>query len=520
MKGDKPVRKPFAGYDDFEGCLRDNQDKNDPEAFCAWLQERAKEILNDGDAENVLTSLTTEFVSSVDTPAQDSEWLIFKDADTPRRKAREVERPYVFKSRDELRNASDEVDPRKENDDGERQIAYGAVLIPNEPDKQGDVIPPYVVERSAHEYMAKYRKMDVDHDLEDGAGTPVESWVLKQEQTFETPDGDTVTYPAGTWLIGKAFQDDAWERVKNGELTGFSIYGGASTIDVDELRQEVEAVNREKRESMRDGQSKQFGEDEVETIMGVLGGTLTAHRDALTDDIQSDLEDEFNPEVAQEVIGMIGGIVADGFDDIVNEVEAELMDGEDMDGEGEGSQDGEQEQENSKGETDMGDEQTDTPDEGGTDEGNEEVAEGIDELKSMVKGVDEKVDDFDDRLSEVEDEVETLKSNVDTSDGATGNDRLNEGDDEGERLQEAAEKAVKEFVGEVADVEDVDDPDVVRKGLREQVAGGSDDDDDGDDMPQEDYAGVVKSVGDDTETSDAEQTENEHGNKRFAGVSN
>jgi len=38
-----PVGKPFAGFTDFADCVAGNQDKDDPEAFCAWLQTQAGE---------------------------------------------------------------------------------------------------------------------------------------------------------------------------------------------------------------------------------------------------------------------------------------------------------------------------------------------------------------------------------------------------------------------------------------------------------------------------------------------
>lgn len=34
---------PFAGYTDFADCVRKNQDKDDPEAYCAYVQREAKE---------------------------------------------------------------------------------------------------------------------------------------------------------------------------------------------------------------------------------------------------------------------------------------------------------------------------------------------------------------------------------------------------------------------------------------------------------------------------------------------
>ena len=35
--------KPFAGYEDFDDCVEQNQDKDDPEAYCAAIMEQAKE---------------------------------------------------------------------------------------------------------------------------------------------------------------------------------------------------------------------------------------------------------------------------------------------------------------------------------------------------------------------------------------------------------------------------------------------------------------------------------------------
>jgi len=364
MTKQEPVGKPFAGYDDFDSCVSDNPDKEDPEAFCGWLQDRAKDLA-DSDADTVLVDLTTEFVSSVDNPAQRSEWVIRKDADVSRRNASEVERPFVLAA-DDLASKAADVDVRAENSDGDRQIAYAAVLVPDEVDKQGDVVPPYVVERSAHEYLAEYRKMDTDHDLEDGAGTPVESWILKDDTSFETPDGDTVEYPAGTWILGKRFVDSEWKRVQSGELTGFSIYGGGEAIDVDR-----------------------------------------------------------------------------------------------------------------------------------------DVAEGIDELKSMVKGVDSKVDDFDDRLDEVGQEVDALKSAVGDD---VPNDRLDDGGVDDDVSNDRMKSVARDAVAEVAGV-DSNDPEVVRKALVEQV--------DSDETPDlaEDYSDVV----DDDAATGGNGGGRTIRNKRFAG---
>jgi hypothetical protein len=225
----EPIGKPFEGpdgetFEDFDACVAhfDGDDAvDDPEAFCAWLEGEGKDALSDPDAEDVLTDLRVEFVSAVDEPAQDSEWLIAKSVDDPDGERHEwgVTTPLLV---------------RKDAD--EAQVAFAPVLIPGEVDKQGDVIPDHEIERAAWDYIKHFRKVDTDHDLLDGKGTPVESFTLKEDRTFDLPDGgESREYPAGTWVLGIEFEDDAWKRVKSGDLSGLSIYGGASPFDADEL---------------------------------------------------------------------------------------------------------------------------------------------------------------------------------------------------------------------------------------------------------------------------------------------
>jgi len=563
------VSKPFAGYADHDACVRDNKDKEDPDAFCAWLAEQAKDALSDPNAEQVLTELTTEFVSSVDRPAQDSEWLIFKDADTPRQKAAEAERPYVFPKggepcgraakgedpcedgwvmvgtkpaddgsgevpncvpedevddppnieseraglpddfdADEWRSKqvgkAADVDVRAENEDGERQIAYAAVLIPNAVDKQGDVIPPYVVERSAHEYMAEYRKMDSDHDLNDGAGVPVESWILKDEQEFDTPDGGTITYPEGTWVIGKRFVDDEWERVKAGELTGFSIYGGAQAVEVEDLVDEMKATNRQVKGV--DATGTYTNETMKQAIQAALRSD-TPHA-TFVDRVQDGIS---KAEMPDEDAAMVVDMLRESASMLEQSMGDDMGGGDPPVPEDEGDDD--EVEESNKNQPNN----TNEPmaNENGNGGGDDAVADGIDELKSMVKGVDEKVDDFDDRLTEVEAEVDALKSAVD---GDVDNDRMDTGDvdddvPENERMKSVAKNAAQEAVAAVAGVDESDDPKVVRKGLREQVGGDAPAYDG--DLPQEDYSGVVDDAND-TGVSKSEAG-GTNGNKRLVG---
>jgi len=46
--------KPFAGYEDFDDCVRQNQDKDDPEAFCAWLENQTTKEWPEGVSSDVV----------------------------------------------------------------------------------------------------------------------------------------------------------------------------------------------------------------------------------------------------------------------------------------------------------------------------------------------------------------------------------------------------------------------------------------------------------------------------------
>lgn len=266
------VSKPLPGGS-FEACVRrfeDDPEVDDPEALCGFLDsQKDNEIVNawdpeedtledlvdalsDPEAEKVLQNLQVTYVSGVANPAQDSQWVMAKDADA-RGADWGVTAPLLLRKGALSKQpptpgeeAEDEGGEEDEEPDEEEQKAWAPVLIPNETDKQGDVIPPTEIEQAAHNFLANFRKIDTDHDLMEGKGVPIESWTLKQATEFTLPNGgETWEYPAGTWMLGVQFNDEAWGRVKSGELQGFSIYGEAENIPVEEiLGIETETVER------------------------------------------------------------------------------------------------------------------------------------------------------------------------------------------------------------------------------------------------------------------------------------
>ncbi|AIF45650.1 XkdF-like putative serine protease domain-containing protein [Virgibacillus sp. SK37] len=104
------------------------------------------------------------------------------------------------------------------------QIMTGAVLIPDEPDTDGDVVTKSQIEALMYEYMEKYQNSDLQHSLNNVAKV-VESYLLPFPMTVKVY-GKEVELPIGTWIMSVKVSDpDIWQAVLDGKLTGFSIMG-------------------------------------------------------------------------------------------------------------------------------------------------------------------------------------------------------------------------------------------------------------------------------------------------------
>ncbi len=245
---------PFPGFEEFDsmsGCIdymMENQDYNEETAgaVCADLhpedpsemseklneedledfQELVREEIEseEGDPKSLLDKIDEagsiisdgmlEMVSAVGNPAQPSDWIMMKSEDDN----------YDWKSSSPL--------VLKQKEDKDLRIAYASALVPNVVDKDGDVVPATVIRKMAHNFLKEDGDIDEEHNLIEGKGEVVESWLLKEERSFELPDGEEKVYPAGTWMLGIEFVPETWEKIKSGELSGLSIYGKSQHIEL------------------------------------------------------------------------------------------------------------------------------------------------------------------------------------------------------------------------------------------------------------------------------------------------
>lgn len=108
--------------------------------------------------------------------------------------------------------------------DKAKQLVYGVVLAPNEIDTQQDYMEASEIEAAAHRYLLTSRVVGSEHGKAIPA-TPVESFIAPVDMDMDGPLGlQKVT--KGSWVLGVKIHDPKlWEKVMQGEYTGFSVGG-------------------------------------------------------------------------------------------------------------------------------------------------------------------------------------------------------------------------------------------------------------------------------------------------------
>lgn len=106
----------------------------------------------------------------------------------------------------------------------DKQLVTGIVMDPVNVDAFGNRIPDAeLIERIAFDFMAKFQDVGTDHTSKRGDSklVVVESFIVRTEQKI----GNAIV-PAGAWVLTVRVMDvKIWERVKRGDLNGFSLEG-------------------------------------------------------------------------------------------------------------------------------------------------------------------------------------------------------------------------------------------------------------------------------------------------------
>lgn len=131
----------------------------------------------------------------------------------------------------------------------EKHMIFGAVLVPDKDiyriDPNGNEFllsfTKESIEKMAYEFLKEYRQDSITLMHEDYATeiTLVESWIkTDMEKDKSIALGLNKDLPIGTWFSGmKVNNIETWEKIKNGELKGFSV---ESLISLENFNKQID----------------------------------------------------------------------------------------------------------------------------------------------------------------------------------------------------------------------------------------------------------------------------------------
>lgn len=132
----------------------------------------------------------------------------------------------------------DEVEVKLSSD--ERHICYGPALIPNKDIYRNNGEQEFYINftedsivKMSQEFMKDYRQHEVNLQHEDEVEDVFvcESWIV-EDPYKDKANALGFNIEKGTWMIAmKVNNDEVWEKVKNGELKGFSVESAISLED-------------------------------------------------------------------------------------------------------------------------------------------------------------------------------------------------------------------------------------------------------------------------------------------------
>lgn len=124
--------------------------------------------------------------------------------------------------------------------DGEKQIAYGVVYVPNEFDTQGHMATEAEIEKAAHWFLASHLMKsqpasDDQHrrELSLNEAVPVESYIAPVDMVLGEQD-----IVKGSWVVGMYVPSkELWQQIKKGEKNAFSMRGMGVLEELEELEE-------------------------------------------------------------------------------------------------------------------------------------------------------------------------------------------------------------------------------------------------------------------------------------------
>ena len=220
-----------------------------------------------------------------------------------------IESDFVALSKEEEKRVFLESD--------ERHMVYGAALIPDKDIYRNNGEQEFYIsftkesiEKMSQDFMKNYRQNEVtlDHDEMANDITITESWLV-EDPYKDKANALGINVPKGSWMIGmKVNQIDVWDRVKSGELKGFSVESMISLEDFS--KQNTNNMNIETNDMfwdklkniLKDTFSKKVEEPTIEELAANSGFTNVEDYQKEVEAVKAELEEQNAQEPTVEPI--------------------------------------------------------------------------------------------------------------------------------------------------------------------------------------------------------------------------
>ena len=136
--------------------------------------------------------------------------------------------------------------------DKKNHYVTGIVYEPKKEDSHGDFMTEEEITKAAYYFAKNSNQIDLQHNkLPLEGATVVESWIAKADFTLNQEP-----VQKGTWLMTVEISNqDIWNKIEKGEITGFSM-GGVANFS----KEDKELENLNKQEESKKGLFKQLAE--------------------------------------------------------------------------------------------------------------------------------------------------------------------------------------------------------------------------------------------------------------------
>lgn len=217
----------------------------------------------------------------------------------------------------------------------DKHLVIGPVLIPNKPIYRNNGKEEFyiqfsseTIEKLAHEYLMNGRMYSVTTQHEEIADDIclVESWIKTTENDKSNDYG--MNLPIGTWMVSmKVENEDVWQRVKSGELRGYSI---ESFVNLDEIKLSKQDTNMTEQVQL---ETVEITENFWSKLKSIIADALgTTKEDAIVEEaieevkdeviaepIEEELAEEVAPEVVEEEIPTEAEVIAEEVIEVIEQ---------------------------------------------------------------------------------------------------------------------------------------------------------------------------------------------------------